>query len=262
MWKKILLGLAVLIGLIVAIVMYATSGMSDVANEFFIYTKSKHFVDAYNMGSADFKKSVTEEQLKNFLVQNALTEYKNASWSERSIEGNIGMLKGTITTKTGSVIPITMKFTKNANDEWELYSIYKPAGGIEKEKPKAQSSANHIPSQDELIKLVQEATMVFAQSVKDKSMQKVYDNSADYFKKQTSVEYLDKQFGSFYKAGIDLSVLKDITPVLDDSPKVLKDGQVIVKGHYPTSPSVVYFNNSYYLENGKWKLSGIGINIR
>ncbi len=271
MWKKILIGVVVLIGLVIGITMYATSGMSDVANEFFIYTKSKHFDDAYNMGSADFKKSVTKEQLKNFLEQNALTEYKNASWSERAIDGNIGILKGTITTKSGSVIPITMKFIKNVNGYWEIYSIFKPTGGIEKEKPesgikkekaKAESSVNQVLSKHELVNLVQKTTMVFAQSVNDKSMQKLYDYSSDFFRRQMSVEQLDQQFGAFYKAGIDLTILKDITPILDGSPKVLEDGQVTIKGHYPTSPSVVSFNNSYYLENGKWKLSGIGIYIK
>ena len=272
MWKKILIGVVVFIGLVFAIVMYATSGMSDVANEFFIYTKSKHFDDAYNMGSEDFKRSVTKEQLKNFLVQNALTEYKSASWTERAIDGNIGTLKGTITTKSGSVIPITMKFIKNVNGDWELYSIFKPAGGIEKEKPasgiekekpKADSSTgNQVPSQSELVNLVQETTMVFAQSVNDKSMEKLYNYISDVWKKETSIAQLDKVFDPFYKQNIDLTLLKDIKPIIDNSTKIDSNGILHLSGYYPTSPVKVYFKNEYIQENGKWKLYALFIRLK
>ncbi len=271
MWKKILIGVVVLIGLIIGIVMYATSGMSDVANEFFIYTKSKHFDDAYNMGSEDFKKSTTKEQLKNFLVQNALTEYKDVSWSERAIDGNIGTLKGTITTKNGSVIPITMKFSKNANGDWELYSIYKPAGGIEKDKPTssveskkpmAESSANQVPSQNELINLVQETTMNFAQGVKQKNMQQLYDYMSDYTKSRVTVAKITKGFDFFIKKNMDLTILKDIKPVIEKEPKINENGVLSIAGYYPTSPIKVYYSYDYLKENGKWKLLNISVETK
>ncbi|WP_294954957.1 hypothetical protein [Sulfurovum sp.] len=273
MWKKILGTVVVLIVLFIAVIMYATSGMTDVANTFFTHAKTKHYNDAYNMLSEDFKKSVSEEQLKNFLEKNALTEYKSASWNNRSFEGNMGKLEGSIATQSGSVIPLTIEFVKNTDGQWQIYSIYKRAGGIGTEQttdtskkvqqvqPSVSGQKKTLPSDKEIKALVQESVMVFANSVNDKSMKKLYEYSADVWKKQTSIKQLDKIFDSFYKAGLDLTVLKDIVPQLDQKPEVGKYGEITVKGHYPTSPAVVYFENSYFPENGKWKLVGIDIQV-
>ncbi len=272
MWKKILGGIVIFIVLVVSVVMYATSGMSDTANEFFIYIKSKHYDDAYNMLSEDFKNSTSESTFEQFLKQSTLTKYKSVSWSERSIEGNTGILKGTVHTKSGGIIPITIKFIKDDNDEWKIYSIYKPKSGIEtnqnsRDLEDDKSSFNErrksisIPSQQKIISLVQETMLIFAKSVNEKSMNRLYNYSATYFQNHYSKEQLDRAFQPFYKLGIDLTPLKDIKPIIDN--KEIKQGRImIIKGHYPTSPSIIYFKNSYYIEDGKWRLVGIKVNIK
>ena len=113
MWKKILGGFVIFIVLVVSLAMYATSGMTEVVNEFFIHVKSKHYADAYNMFSEDFKQSTSEEQFKNFVIQNALINYKEANWDSRSVENKIGKLEGTITTQNGGVIPFRIQLIKN-----------------------------------------------------------------------------------------------------------------------------------------------------
>ncbi len=314
MWKKIIGSIVVFIIVVFSIVMYATSGMSDTANEFFIYVKSKHYDDAYNMLSEDFKKSTSKEIFENFLKNSALTDYKSVSWNERSIDGSTGTLSGTVHTESGDSIPITIKFIKTKDDKWKIYSITKPVSGI-KIKDDEKSSSNqiqsptptatptqpqaltprqpqtatptptqpqtatqpqtvtptsivtprqvNIPSRQKLIALIQETMMIFAKSVNEKSMKRVYDYSAKLFQKYYTLDKLNKAFQSFYKANVDLTVLKDITPIIDQGPIIKAGGRYItVKGHYPTSPSVVYFKNSYYLENGKWKLISIGVNIK
>ncbi len=350
MWKKIIGSIVVFIIVVFSIVMYATSGMSDTANEFFIYVKSKHYDDAYNMLSEDFKKSTSKEIFENFLKNSALTDYKSVSWNERSIDGSTGTLSGTVHTESGDSIPITIKFIKTKDDKWKIYSITKPVSGI-KIKDDEKSSSNqiqsptptatptqpqaliprqpqtatptptqpqtltprqpqtatptptqpqtltprqpqtatptptqpqtatqpqtvtptsivtprqvNIPSRQKLIALIQETMMIFAKSVNEKSMKRVYDYSAKLFQNYYTLDKLNKAFQSFYKANVDLTVLKDITPIIDQGPIIKAGGRYItVKGHYPTSPSVVYFKNSYYLENGKWKLISIGVNIK
>lgn len=270
MWKKILAGIIVFIVAIVMLVMYATSGMTEVANEFFIHVKTKHYKDAYNMLSEDFQKSTPEEAFKNFLIENALTEYKSASWSDRSFENDIGKLEGTVETKSGGKIPLTMSFVKSA-ESWKIYSIYKPSSGIQTEKEsktittpveKPTPVTVTTPSKETLIPLIHESTMLFAQSVNEKSMSKLYNYISNFWRKRTSVKALDKAFDPFYKAGLDLTVLEGITPVLDKQVKITKEGEMIIEGHYPTSPSVIHFRNIYLKENGKWKMSGININIK
>jgi len=274
MWKKILGGFVTIIVLIIGITMYATSGMTEAVNEFFIHVKTKHYNDAYDLLSDDFKQSTSKNEFKAFLIQNSLTEYKNASWDSRSFENNMGKLEGTVTTKSGDSIPLTIQFIKN-QDVWKIFSITKQMAGVqqvqntkvetEKEAEtniKSNKSTPQLPSKDKLISLTQENTQIFAQAVNAKNMSVFYDQISSFWQKDTTPEALDKAFDAFYKAGIDFTVLKNITPTLNKEPTLLKDGRLLTEGHYPTSPSVVYFNYSYINENNHWKLVGFNINVK
>ena len=258
MWKKILGGIVIFIVALVAIVMYATSGMTEVANEFFIHVKTKHYDDAYNMLSEDFQKSTTEDTFKNFLMQNSLTEYKSASWGERSFEGDTGKLAGTIETNSGGSIPLTMNLIKNG-DSWKIYSIYKPASGIQTETPSVKIQEKKqpvIPSKEEINKLTQASILLFANGINAKSMSDFYTNISSFWQKETSIDALDKAFQPFFDAGIDFTVLKELQPIIDKEPLLTKENELIIEGHYPISPSVATFRNIYLNENGQWKLTG------
>ena len=266
MWKKILGGFVAFIVLMIGLVMYGTSGMTEAVDEFFIHVKTKHYNDAYDLLSDDFKKSVSQEKFKTFLIQNSLTEYKNASWDSRSFENNMGTMEGTITTKSGNSIPLTIQFIKN-QDVWKIFSISKQSAGVQEiQKIKVETKpiklTLRIPDKDKLISLTQENTQIFAQAVNTKNMSDFYDKISTFWQKETTPETLDKAFDAFYKAGIDFTALKNITPILDKEPTLSKDGRLMTEGHYPTSPAVVYFNYSYINEKGNWKLVGFNINIK
>ncbi len=52
-------------------------------------------------------------------------------------------------------------------------------------------------------------------------------------------------------------------PILDQGPQVLKNGDLHVTGHYNTTPSVLYFKQTYYLEESeKWKLAEFFVEIK
>ncbi len=268
MWKKIFGGFIVIIVLMVSLTLYGTSGMTDAVDEFFIHVKTKHYSDAYNLLSPDFKSSVTQEQFKTFLIQNSLTEFKKSNWSSRSFDNNMGKLEGTITTKSGDAIPLIIEFIKN-NEEWKIYSIRKQTAGLQtlekkvvEQKVKNIQLTAQMPSQNVLISLTKESTQVFAQAVNAKDMSNFYSYISGFWQKDTSSEALDNAFDAFYRAGIDFTVLKSITPILNEKTKLLTDGRLLVEGHYPTSPSVVYFNYSYINENNNWKLIGYNINVK
>jgi len=268
MWKKILGGFVAFIVLMIGLVMYGTSGMTEAVDEFFIHVKTKHYNDAYDLLSDDFKKSVSQEKFKTFLIQNSLTEYKDSNWDSRSFENNMGTLEGTITTKSGDTIPLTIQFIKN-QDVWKIFSITKQSAGLQEvQKTKVKTEIKSIkltpqlPSKEKLISLTQENTQIFAQAVNEKNMSGFYDQISSFWQKDTTPEALDKAFDAFYQAGIDFTALKNITPVLDKEPTILKDGRLTTEGHYPTSPAVVYFNYSYINEKGHWKLVGFNINIK
>ncbi len=258
MWKKIVGGIVIFIIGIVGLTMYVTSGMTEVANEFFIHVKTKHYDDAYAMLSEDFRKSTPEEKFEKFLINNALTEYKSASWTDRSFENNMGKLEGTIATKTGGSIPLTINFIKGENG-WKIYSIYKKPTGIvtdDKSDSGEKKEKAQVPSKEDIVTMTQESTLLFANAINAKSMAGFYDNISKFWQGKTSVNELNKAFQPFMDAGIDFTVLKDLQPVFDKEPELSEYNELIIEGHYPTTPSVARFRNIYLNENGKWKLTG------
>jgi hypothetical protein len=130
MWKKILLGFLGFIVIIVALIMFLTSGMTDSAEAFFTQVKSGQYDQAYRSLSADFKQSTTQEQLTAFMKQTGLDGYQGASWGNRSFEGKQGKIEGSIETANGA-IPIVIKFIKTESGEWQIYSISKPQSGVQ-----------------------------------------------------------------------------------------------------------------------------------
>jgi len=267
MWKKIFFTIVVLIVGLVSFVMYATSGMTDVATEFFIHVKTKHYDDAYNMLSKDFQDSTTQNKFKSFILQSGLTNFKSVDWDERSFESDMGKLEGVVTTKDGNTIPITLNFIKVSEDEWKIYSIYKKSAGLTNIKPTGilndSSSLNGksttIPSNNQLSILVQENMLLFAKGINNKDMKIFYDNISIVWQKDTNVNSLNRAFKLFMDQNADFSILKNYTPIFDKKPTISNENILLIEGHYATSPSVVNFKNSFILENQVWKLIGYNL---
>jgi len=272
MWKKILGGFVVFVLVVVSLAMWATSGMSDVANEFFIDIKNKHYSDAYNLTSSDFKGSTSLEAFTKFIQSSRLYEYKDSSWSERSMSGKIGTLKGVITLKNGDNIPIVLKFVKSSSDEWKILGIKKERAGIKEvdEENSEESSQNSfniekittIPSNEKLIELIQNTTQLFGESINAKDMSKLYNASSKTWQKQTSIDKLNKVFKRVFESGLDFTLLKDITPIIDKKSIENSGAILVLKGHYPTTPTTIYFKYSYVKESGEFKLLGVGVNTK
>ena len=134
MWKKILGGFVVFIALLVMLVMYATSGLTETADKFFSAMSANNYELAYNMLSEDFKKSVTKDVLKEFAHKNGFDLYKKANWGNRSVDGTRGVLEGSIETVRGTVVPVTLKMVQDEYDNWKIYAIFKPKSGIVQEE--------------------------------------------------------------------------------------------------------------------------------
>ena len=260
MWKKILLGILGFIVIVVALVMFMTSGITESAETFFTQVKAGKYDQAYQSLSADFKGSTTQEQLIAFMKQTGLDRYQSASWGNRSFDGKQGKLEGSITTPNGS-IPIVIEFTKTDKDEWEIYSIYKPKSGLKTDQDKTETTPQK-PDVESATVLTKETIKVFIVGVKTKDFSRFYDASAKVWQRQTTVSALTQAFKSYTDQNIDLSVLNTLDPVIEGDPTVNKQGVLVVQGYYPTKPKRFYFTLGYYQEDGKWKLVDIDTKIR
>jgi len=253
---KILAGIAVVIVLGLGAGWFATGGMTDVADEFFAAVREGDMSTAYSYLSDDFIAGTSEDQLADYLYDNALVDVTDLSWGNRSFDGNLGELRGSATTGSGGVVPITLKFVKG-DVGWRIYSIDKPASGLQQ-----TGSQTQLPPEAEVVELVSAANHYFSLGVQQGSMQPLYDHISRLWQKQTTVEELDQVFKAFLDARVELMVLDNLPPLFDGQPSFDENNLLVVTGHYNTSPDLVSFEHSYIKEGLSWKLIGYRMDVK
>jgi hypothetical protein len=252
---KILLGIAGFFILAIAAIFYFTADMVTLTDEFFTAVKNKDMKKAYTYLSEDFQASTSQSELENYLEKNRISKFKEASWGSRSINGGRGTLIGSITTESGGVVPVTLSFVKGENG-WKIYSIQKPSSGIHQE-----ASPLQLPSEHKQIGLVNQSILVFAESVNEKSMAKFHSHVSNLWQQQFTVQKFNEVFSPFYELGVDLTILKNYSPIFNRKPSIDENGVMVISGFYPTKPQQFHFEQKYTYEGLGWKLMGFSANI-
>lgn len=250
---KILLGIvaviAIAIVIVVAAVFYFTSGTVDTADAFFDSVKQQDIAKARSFLSEDFKAGTDENALKVFLTDNAIFDFKEASWPDRSIDGFYrGGLGGSVTTENGDTVPIKLTFVKE-NGTWKINSIQRDA-------------ANSLPSKADQVALTKQSMRDFAAGINGKNMESFRQTISKLWQEQVTTEELNKAFATFMEQNLDLTVLEPLEPLFDNEPKINQDGVLVITGHYPTEPSRVTFEHKYIYEDTAWKLVGFSVDIQ
>ncbi|NNC99442.1 MAG: hypothetical protein HKN85_04595 [Gammaproteobacteria bacterium] len=253
---KVLLWLAGIIVLGLAAIFYFTAPLTKSADEFFQAVKDNDMDKAYNYLSADFQAASSKTDLLEFLSANSITQFKEANWDARSISGGRGKLTGSIQTNTGGVVPIALEFVK-ADDGWKIYAIKKPLAGIQPE-----SSSGQLPEENEQIKLVNDAMLVFVDCVSTQDMSGFHHHISNLWKQQYSVTDLEDAFRQFYEIGADLKILQNYSPIFDQQPAINAEGVLTISGYYPTEPSQVHFTQKFIVEGLNWKLVSFSVDVR
>jgi hypothetical protein len=83
--------------------------------------------EAYKSTAFVSQAQQSEAEFAELMKRSGLTEYKSSLWLNRKIENNQATLEGTVTTRTGTTIPLVVKLVKEGND-WKVLSIQVPQG--------------------------------------------------------------------------------------------------------------------------------------
>ncbi len=252
---KVLGIIVVVIGLIIAAVFYFTAGMVEVGDEFFEAASKGDSQRAYEQLAQEFASDITPEELQAFLDNMQVADLESVDWGERSFSGSQGEIAGMLKLKGGGSVPFSMDMLKE-DDGWKVYTIRKTPSGIQ-----STPASREIPAEAEIIRLVNETTAAFTQSVYEKSMAKFYDHISVLWQNQTTVEELDGIFGGLYPIEDDMRVLLNYSPVFTSPPSINANGVLLVEGHYPTKPTQVNFTQKYIFEGVGWKVVGYSSNL-
>ena len=134
-WPKILGGVVAFIILAIGLAFYFTAGMVGVVEKQLDLLRQGDIKGAYALTSKDFQKATSLERFTAF-VKNypSLSQNQGHTFTTRSIENNIGTVKGTLTAKDGAVTPVKFQLVKEQG-EWRILFIeVRPTGtGIKEE---------------------------------------------------------------------------------------------------------------------------------
>lgn len=122
-WKKVLIGIVVFIVGVIALAMWATSGIVKVAEDQLTLIKSGDINGAYALTSGMFKQATSLEVFTEFVnTYPVLSQNGDVSFSERQVDGDTGYLFGTITAQDGTAMKIEYQLIKE-NDKWAIMGI-------------------------------------------------------------------------------------------------------------------------------------------
>ncbi len=146
-WQAIGCGVVCLvafIGMIVGVVFYATSGISDTADGFFAAVADGEYEAAQEFTSQRLRETTSPDDLKEFVEIHRIGNVTDTTWSSRSIENSTGELSGTVETQSGAVIPMTILFVSEG-DEWRIdgFDINAPGlSGPQSRRPDAEAGGD------------------------------------------------------------------------------------------------------------------------
>jgi len=232
-----------------------TAAVTKTANDFFLAVKNKDMDRAHTYLSEHFQAETSNSDLQRYFEKHFLNNIKEVSWNAHSISGDRGGVAGFVTTDSDETIPISLSFVNDATG-WKIYTIRKTSLGTQDE------ASHEMPSEQDLIRLVNLSMSVFAESVSNKSMVKLHSHVSNLWQQQFSPEKFDEAFSSFFDLGLDLRLLEDFSPQFITKPRIDKDGILVITGLYPTQPNQVHFEQKYLYEGLRWKLVGFSTDIK
>lgn len=251
----VIASLAVLGAITVGIVFYLTSGASKAADSFFLAVKEGKLTEATTYLSKSFLQNTDEQALISYLERSGLNDIESSTWSSRSMKSGRVNFEGTVVTKTGATIPVSISFVKE-DDAYKIYSIdiQEPGFGTQ------DNTGIRMPPADVQIGLVKAAINIFSQSVAKQSMGLFYEQISEIWKGQTTVEKLNEAFAPFFKLGDSLLVLQQNTPTLTNV-SLDDNGVLKIEGNYPLPENIVSFTQKFITESGTWKLFGLSVDL-
>ena len=142
LWKKILIGIAVFILLVIILAFSATSGIVKAAEKQLNLLKSGDMKGAYALTSQEFQRSVSYDAFLAYVNKyEVLKNNKDHKFTSRETQGDTGTIQGTLTATDGTVAPVEYKFLKEGG-EWKILSVDLSTGAGTNANQSANTSAN------------------------------------------------------------------------------------------------------------------------
>ena len=226
---------------------------------------TRDFSTFYSKISKVWQKQVTKEKMEATFqpfsdsgIDLTVLKGHSPAFTEKPYISSEGILfiEGKYDVSQGEVL-FNHKYVYEAS-VWKLLGINVNIAPKAASKPETGS----IPKGPEMETLVHQTMVDFAQAVKTKNFSVFYENIAEIWQNQSSLDEFSKIFKAFMDKDIDLTGVRGLKPVFEKPPYLDSNGLLRVKGDYATEPSKTTFTLKYFLEKAAWKLVGINIKVK
>jgi hypothetical protein len=244
----------------VAAIFWGSSGMVDVSDAFFKATAAGDMPQARTYLAEDFRKSTSEAELHDFMEHSALLDYAEAHWSSRAMNlGGTGHLEGTVNTKSGGSVPLSIQFIKE-NDVWKIYSIKKTQAGL---VTASEDEGPATPSLADAGKIALATSLVFGRAIKSGDFTELYKTTSSEVQKKYTVATFAESFAEIVDKKLDINVAADARPKFTTAPEMLENGVLHMAGVfiYGVQRDHLTFDYKYVYRHTQWKLLGIHVKI-
>ncbi|MDP2696049.1 MAG: hypothetical protein Q8O87_02235 [bacterium] len=251
----IILVALVVVGAVVGVAMTnkSTGGPEQAAEDFLVLLRDGDLQAAYDSLSDAAKNKAPLSVLENlFNNQPAATEYDYAEWASADTSDMESILRGMIVTVDGFTADVVYELVK-ADDQWRVNDFSYGALKV----PTAD-----MPSNDDLIELVDDTMALFADAVAGGDFDDFYDSVSRFWRKTLTVADLNSAFKTFIDNQLDLSYVDGVEPVFDDAPSFDSNRALVLEGHYPSETADAYFELGYIYERQEWKLIHIKVRVQ
>jgi hypothetical protein len=254
--RALLIALVVLCVAAGGAVFYLSREMNRAADGFFTAIGNAKLPMARTFLSAPLRSETGAIWLKRLLADGELFDPESTEWTGRKSANGYGELTGTVTRRTGSVVPVTLLFVREKL-AWKLYAIRRPfTGGL------PQPMAPLLPDRKEQVALVKRAMSDFAASVQTRNMSYFRSTLAPSRRDQYTTAQLDEAFGRFFDIPEDLASLARVEPSVSETTRSAQNGDVTLSGYFPTTPRQVHFLQKYAYEQTDWRLLSFKIDMQ
>ena len=245
----------VLAAVIVVFVFSLTREAVKSANDFLTLLGEGKVDAAYEMTSATLRSQQTPASFSQTVRELGLTDYSSVLWSSRQVKGDRAQLEGSVKTRAGGKIPLTVELVKEANG-WKVIYVSAPRAGVT-----TKQTGKSLPTEEATKRLTLDSLLAFNQAVQTNDFAVFHGQISRLWQEQITPEKLAETFADFVSKQIDISGIKGIDPILTEAPTINSDGVLILEGYYPMRPSRVSFRLKYIYEHPAWKLFGIKVNV-
>ncbi|MBX2867788.1 MAG: hypothetical protein KTR18_03900 [Acidiferrobacterales bacterium] len=229
-------------------------GAMGAANEFMKQLQESEFTQAFELLSPAMKATATIEELEQFTKRNLLAGASLEDWKSLNKNAAREVLSTKVTTSESIAKPLVAVLSRS-EQSWQLDAILFP------QEPEAEKLKSITPNMLRMLELVSDAVQDFALSLKSGNMQHFHSKISKLWRDQATPEDLLEAFQGFFNADLDLTVLADVTPVINGIPEQDDKGVITVSGFFPTRPSKLSFEQRFIWEGLGWKLVGFTANI-